>query len=42
MAELLKIENLTLGFGEKVIFRNINVSEENGRFVALAGSNGRG
>jgi iron complex transport system ATP-binding protein len=42
MAELLKIENLTLGFGEKVIFRDINVSEENGRFVALAGSNGRG
>jgi len=42
MAELLKIKNLTLGFGEKVIFRNINVSEESGRFVALAGSNGRG
>jgi iron complex transport system ATP-binding protein len=42
MSELLKIENLTLGFGEKVIFRNINASEENGSFIALIGSNGRG
>lgn len=42
MAELLKIENLTLGFGEKVIFRGINASEDNCRFIALIGSNGRG
>jgi iron complex transport system ATP-binding protein len=42
MTELLKIENLTLGYGEKVIFRDINASEEGGRMVALIGSNGRG
>lgn len=39
---LVAIENLDLGYGDKVIFRSINASEEGGHLIALLGSNGRG
>ena len=39
---MLKIENLTLGYGKKIIFSGINADENAGSFVALLGSNGRG
>lgn len=39
---LLKINNLMLGYGSKVIFSDINTEEESGQIIALLGSNGRG
>lgn len=39
---LLKINNLSLGYGSKVIFSGINSEENGGRIIALLGSNGRG
>ena len=42
MSNLLKIKDLTLGYGEKRIFSNINVEQGEGELVALIGSNGMG
>ena len=39
---LLKINNLSLGYGEKRIFSGINACEDDGCLIALLGSNGRG
>ena len=39
---LLSISNLSLGYGEKIIFSGINACEDDGCLIALLGSNGRG
>ena len=39
---LLKINNLSLGYGEKRIFSGIDACEDEGCLIALLGSNGRG
>lgn len=39
---LLSIRNLSLGYGEKIIFSGINACEDDGCLIALLGSNGRG
>lgn len=39
---LLQIEDLSLGYGSKTIFKDINASEEEGCLISLLGSNGRG
>ena len=39
---LLKINNLSLGYGEKCVFSGINACEDEGCLIALLGSNGRG
>lgn len=38
----IKIENLNLFAGEKKILKNINISIENGKFIAILGKNGNG
>ena len=42
LPSLLKISNLSLGYGEKCIFSGINAAEDEGALIALLGSNGRG
>lgn len=39
---LLKVNNLSLGYGSKTIFSSIDIEEESGKVIALLGSNGRG
>ena len=39
---LLRISNLSLGYGDKEIFSGISASEDEGQLIALLGSNGRG
>mgnify|MGYP005816308019 FL=1 len=40
--EMLKITNVTAGYGEKKVLRGISVSIRKGEFVSLIGSNGAG
>lgn len=42
MESLLKIENLTLRYGAKVVFSGINAEGRAGELIALIGGNGRG
>src|SRR5438309_485329 len=40
--ELLRFENATLGYGKRVILRDINFTLNTGEYVAIVGSNGSG
>lgn len=40
--ELLKVENISAGYGDKVIIKNINFTTRNSEFTALLGLNGTG
>lgn len=42
MAELLKVENLSAGYGEAVVLNNVSVSLDQGKTLALLGRNGTG
>jgi branched-chain amino acid transport system ATP-binding protein len=42
MAELLKVENLSAGYGEAVVLNNVSVSLAPGQTLALLGRNGTG
>jgi branched-chain amino acid transport system ATP-binding protein len=42
MAELLKVENLSAGYGEAVVLNDISFSLDEGRTLALLGRNGTG
>ena len=42
MAELLKVENLSAGYGEAVVLNNVSVSLDQGQTLALLGRNGTG
>jgi branched-chain amino acid transport system ATP-binding protein len=42
MAELLKVENLSAGYGEAVVLNNVSVSLDPGQTLALLGRNGTG
>ena len=42
MAELLKVENVSAGYGEAVVLNNISLSLEEGKTLALLGRNGTG
>ena len=42
MTELLKVENLSAGYGEAVVLNNISLSLEEGKTLALLGRNGTG
>ncbi len=42
MAELLKVENLSAGYGEAVVLNNISLSLDEGKTLALLGRNGTG
>ena len=42
MAELLKVENLSAGYGEARVIQNLGFSLEDGRSLALLGRNGVG
>ncbi|MCG3417959.1 ABC transporter ATP-binding protein [Oceanobacillus sp. M65] len=39
---MINIENLTKKFGEKILFRNLNIKIENGEFIAFSGPSGSG
>ncbi len=38
----VKLENVTAGYGEKIVFRNLNLQIERGEKIALVGRNGAG
>ncbi len=38
----VKLENVTAGYGEKIVFRNLNLQIERGEKIALVGKNGTG
>lgn len=40
--ELLKVENISAGYGDKVIIKDINFTTKNSEFTALLGLNGTG
>jgi branched-chain amino acid transport system ATP-binding protein len=42
MAELLKVENLSAGYGEAVVLNGVNLSLPEGQTLALLGRNGTG
>ena len=42
MAELLKIESLSAGYGEAVVIQNVSLSLDEGHTLALLGRNGTG
>ncbi|MCX7887445.1 MAG: ABC transporter ATP-binding protein [Verrucomicrobiae bacterium] len=42
MNELIKFENVTLGYGRKVVLRNIDFAVQSGEFFGLVGTNGSG
>ncbi|RUM60532.1 MAG: metal ABC transporter ATP-binding protein, partial [Persephonella sp.] len=42
MDTVLKVENLTVKFGKKVILEDINFSVKKGEIVAIVGPNGSG
>ena len=42
MAELLKVENLSAGYGEAVVLHGVNLSLQEGQTLALLGRNGTG
>lgn len=42
MSELLKVENLSAGYGEAVVLNNVSVSLAQGQTLALLGRNGTG
>ncbi len=42
MAELLKLDNLSAGYGEAVVLHGINLSLDEGQTLALLGRNGTG
>ena len=42
MAELLKVDNLSAGYGEAVVLHGINLSLDEGQTLALLGRNGTG
>jgi branched-chain amino acid transport system ATP-binding protein len=42
MAELLKIQNLSAGYGEAVVLNGVNLSLDEGQTLALLGRNGTG
>ncbi len=42
MAELLRIENLSAGYGEAIVLQNINIALDEGHTLALLGRNGTG
>ena len=42
MAELLKVENLSAGYGEAVVLQGISVTLQEGQTLALLGRNGTG
>jgi branched-chain amino acid transport system ATP-binding protein len=42
MADLLKVENLSAGYGEAVVLNNVSVSLAQGQTLALLGRNGTG
>ena len=42
MADLLKVENLSAGYGEAVVLHNVSVSLARGQTLALLGRNGTG
>lgn len=42
MGELLKVENLSAGYGEAVVLNNVSVSLAQGQTLALLGRNGTG
>jgi branched-chain amino acid transport system ATP-binding protein len=42
MAELLKVDNLSAGYGEAVVLHGISFSLDEGKTLALLGRNGTG
>ena len=42
MAELLRVESLSAGYGEAVILHEVNLSLSQGETLALLGRNGTG
>jgi len=42
MADLLRVENLSAGYGEAVVISNISISMQRGQTLALLGRNGTG
>ena len=42
MSELLKVENLSAGYGEAVVLNNISLTLDEGKTLALLGRNGTG
>jgi branched-chain amino acid transport system ATP-binding protein len=42
MADLLKVENLSAGYGEAVVLNNVSISLTQGQTLALLGRNGTG
>ena len=42
MAEIIKLEKLSLGFGENIVIRDASFSLESGDFACIVGANGAG
>ena len=42
MTELLKVDNLSAGYGEAVVLHGVSVSIQEGETLALLGRNGTG
>ena len=39
---ILSVENMTQGFGDKIIFNNVSFKLEKGEHIGLVGANGEG
>ena len=39
---ILNVENMTQGFGDKIIFNNVNFKLEKNEHIGLVGANGEG